>query len=71
MTSDISQFLEENKKVARFRGFRHMVNWNPSNDAEVVTDMLKDPQVKENLKRLEEADVTFELHLNPHQYGEA
>jgi predicted TIM-barrel fold metal-dependent hydrolase len=71
LASDITEVLAANKAIERFRGFRHMVNFNPTNDAEVTTDLLKDPLVKANFKVLEEADVSFELHLNPWQYPDA
>ena len=45
MGADITDTLKANKAIDRFRGFRHLINFNPTCDAEVSTDLLKDPIV--------------------------
>ena len=77
MAADITETLKQNKTLPRFRGFRNILNWDPAlgdkqwPDTEVVTNRFLDDKVKANFKALEEADVTYELHLNPLQYQSA
>ena len=69
---DITETIEVNKKLARFRGFRNILNWDEgaevNMDPEVTTNRFTEEKVKENFKVMEAADVSFEFMLNPHQY---
>lgn len=52
--------------MAKFRGYRHMLSWNPANDFFVKHDHLKDEKVIANLKLLEMEDLSFDLLINVH-----
>ena len=69
---DITETIEVNKKLPRFRGFRNILNWDEgaevNMDPEVTTNRFTEEKVKENFKVMEAADVSFEFMLNPHQY---
>jgi len=71
MQSDITQILSVCKAMTKFRGFRNLLNFEPTVDAEVTSNRFVEQAVIDNFKKLEAEDVTFELHLNPSQYEDA
>jgi len=71
MQSDITDLMSVCKKMEKFRGFRNLLNFEPSVDAEVTSNRFVEEAVIANFKKLEAEDVTFELHLNPSQFEDA
>ena len=68
---DITPIVDICSKMTNFRGFRNLLNFEPSVDSEVTTNRFLESTVIDNFKKLDALDVTFELHLNPHQYEDA
>ena len=68
---DIDEIMSICKKMDKFRGFRNILNFEPSVDPEVISNRFVEEAVIANFKKLEAEDVTFELHLNPSQYEDA
>jgi len=71
MQSDITEIVSACKKMTKFRGFRNLLNFEPTVDAEVTSNRFVEEAVITNFKKLEAEDVSFELHLNPSQYEDA
>merc|ERR1711997_331004 len=69
---DITETIEVNKKLPRFRGFRNILNWDEgaevNMDPEVTTNRFTEDKVRDNFKVMEKENVSFEFMLNPHQY---
>jgi len=63
----VLQLVRSMKHYPRFRGVRHLLNYNPAWCPRVKHDLLSDPNVLENFRALEEEEITFDLHCNPHQ----
>jgi len=68
---DMTALFDVCTKMDTFRGFRNILNFEPSVDPEVTSNRFVEPNVIENFKKMEVLDVTFELHLNPNQYEDA
>ena len=72
MQGDATEYIEFNKKIGRFRGFRQMTNWDEEKqmaiDKTITKNIWEDSQVVANLKKLEEAGATFDLLAEPCQW---
>lgn len=68
---DCTEIISVCKAMDKFRGFRNILNFEPSVDPEVTSNRFVEEVCIANFKKLEAADVTFELHLNPSQYEDA
>ena len=71
---DVTEVINYNKTLNRWRGFRDMLNWNIQGDHKdplIVTDPFLNQVVKDNFKAMEAAGATFDLQLFISQYSEA
>ena len=75
MEEDITETINFNKTLPRWRGFRQMVNYDEnavkkSVDKRITKNLFGEQIVRENFKRLEAAGGSFDLMMEAYQYKE-
>ena len=64
-----------NTELKSFRGFRELLNFGDpevkGTDPAVKSNRFLEQMTKTNLKAMEAAGVSFDLHFDPHQYQQA
>ena len=72
LQEDVTEVINYNKTLARWRGFRNMLNWDEGGktimDPAIKSNPFANQVVKDNFKAMEAAGASFELLLNISQY---